>query len=467
LSNEKLEQLEGDENVEDSQIQAKLATQNWDAKLIVTTTIQLFESLLSHKPSKCRKLHNIVNSVIVLDEVQTLPIGLLSPILSVLKELVSRYHVTVVLCTATQPALEGNTPYFKDGFPEKSVENIIPSTLAIDHFKALKRVHYEIPRRDETWTWAQLVRDMEPNPAALVVLNTRRDAIAVLSALGVSSGYTAESIEKRVERSLKESKVLHLSTLLCGKHRKAVLDEVRRRLKAGEPCQLISTQVVEAGVDLDFPVVYRAMGPLDRIVQAAGRCNREGELKNNQNELIRGRVVIFEPAEGSQPPPGEYSKAIQKAKDLLQAEDFTEERLHDPGIFEQYFQELYPLTANDAGELDSKGIQKLRQSWNFRDVGEKFEFIDKNTVPIVVQYDEAVKTRLEEIEHRGIWSKDRAFLQPYMINLPTRVFNKLQDKKEVKPGLDLWKWTGNYDPIRGFPLEQADQDAVYDLFLIQ
>jgi CRISPR-associated endonuclease/helicase Cas3 len=467
LSGEKLEQLEVDENVQDSQIQAKLATQNWDAKLIVTTTVQLFESLLSHKPSKCRKLHNIVNSVIVLDEVQTLPLGLLSPILSVLKELVDRYHVTVVLCTATQPALEGNTPYFKDGFAEASVQDIIPTDLAIEHFQALKRVHYEIPRQGETWTWEKLVQDIEPNPAALAVLNTRRDAIAVLNALGVPSGYTAEPIEERVMRSLKESKVLHLSTLLCGKHRKAVLDEVRRRLKAGEPCQLISTQVIEAGVDLDFPVVYRAMGPLDRIVQAAGRCNREGKLKNSQNELIQGRVVIFDPVEGSQPPKGEYSKAIQKAQELLQSKNFTEEQLHQPGIFQTYFQDLYPLTANDAGELDSKGIQKLRQSWNFRDVGERFKLIEENTTPILIQYDEIIKSRLQAIAYRGICSEDRAFLQPYIINLPTKVFDKLQDKKEVKIGLDLWKWTGNYDPIRGFPLEQADQEVVHDpLFLM-
>lgn len=465
-SDEKNEQLEGDENVQDSQIQAKLATQNWDTKLIVTTTVQLLESLLSHKPSKCRKLHNIVNSVIVLDEVQTLPIGLLSPILSVLKELVDRYYVTVVLCTATQPALEGDTPYFKDGFAEESVQDIIPSDLAVQHFQALKRVHYEIPKQGETWTWTQLVQDIELNPSALVVLNTRRDAIAVLNALDVPSGYTAEPIEERVERSLQESRVLHLSTLLCGKHRNAVLNEVRRRLKVSEPCQLISTQVVEAGVDLDFPVVYRAMGPLDRIVQAAGRCNREGTLER-EGALAKGRVVIFEPAEGSQPPKGEYSKAIQKTRELLQSKDFTEDQLHQPGIFQKYFQDLYPLIANDEGGLDSKGIQKLRQSWNFRDVGEQFKLIEENTTSIVIQYDEAVKARLKEIAHRGIWSEDRAFLQPYIISLPTRIFDKLQDKEEVRSGLDLWKWTGNYDPIRGFPLEQADQDALYDLFLVR
>jgi CRISPR-associated endonuclease/helicase Cas3 len=227
------EQSDSDENVLESQIQAKLATQNWDVKLIVTTTVQLFESLLSHKTSQCRKLHNIVNSIIVLDEVQTLPIGLLSPIVSVLRELVDRYGVTLVLCTATQPALEGQTPYFKDGFPEDSVQDIISIEDTVRHFTSLKRVHYQIPKPGETWTWQQLVQDMQQNMAALVVLNTRRDALAVLNALTVSTDYTTEPIASRVFQVLKISPTLHLSTLLCGKHRQLVLDEVRRRLKNG------------------------------------------------------------------------------------------------------------------------------------------------------------------------------------------------------------------------------------------
>jgi CRISPR-associated endonuclease/helicase Cas3 len=458
--NSKTEDVESDENILTAQQQAKLATQNWDAKLIVTTTVQLFESLLSHKPKKCRKLHNIVNSVIVLDEVQTLPIGLLSPILSVLKELVDRYNVAVVLCTATQPALEGSTPYFKDGFPEDSVRDIIPEKIAVKHFRALKRVVYEIPQQGDSWIWEQLVTDMASSQSSLVVLNTRRDAIAVLNALDVPNGYNAEPIEPRVVASLRESEVLHLSTLLCGKHRRVVLEEVRRRLKDGEACQLISTQVVEAGVDLDFPVVYRAMGPLDRIVQAAGRCNRNGILES-------GRVVIFEPAEGSRVPSGEYSKAIQRARELLQADNFVETMLHEPELFEKYFRSLYPLIAGEKGDLDSKGIQPLRHDWSFRDVGEKFRLIEDGTMPIVIQYDEAVRSRLNDIARRGIWSEDRAFLQPYIINLPSRLFHKLKYKEEVNPGLDLWKWTSNYDPIRGFPLEQLDQTVQPDpLFLI-
>ncbi len=471
LSEAEQEQIETQENVEQTSALAKLATQNWDAKLIVTTTVQLFESLLSHKPKKCRKLHNIVNSVIVLDEVQTLPIGLLSPILSVLKDLVNRYGVTVVLCTATQPALEGSTPYFQDGFPEDSVRDIVPKALAISHFQTLQRVQYNIPQPDNPWTWAKLVEDLNPQPSALVVLNTRRDAIALLNALEVSSGYNAEPIAPRVEESLESSPVLHLSTLLCGKHRQLVLSEVRRRLLAGEACQLISTQVVEAGVDLDFPVVYRALGPLDRIVQAAGRCNREGKLRNAEGELIPGQVVIFEPAEGSKPPPGEYYKAMQKAREFLLAEDFAADQLHRPEIFERYFRDLYGVIDTngkvkvDGGETT---IQALRKSWSFRDVGETFKLIKDDTQPIVILYDDAVAERVGAIAHRGLFSEDREFLQPYVINLPNRVFNKLTDRREVKAGLNLWVWEGNYDPIRGFPLEKTDQEIQPDpMFLIQ
>jgi CRISPR-associated endonuclease/helicase Cas3 len=454
-------QLEIDENIESIKAQAKLATQNWNARLIVTTTVQLFESLFSHTPKKCRKLHNLANSVIVLDEVQTLPIGLLSPIVSVLKELVERYGVSVVLCTATQPALAGNTPYFKETFKPEQVRNIVPDELASEHFKTLRRVTYYIPKAGETWTWEQLTQSVRSHSSALVVLNTRRDALAVLDALGVELSSLDQFPANTVTRIISTAPILHLSTLLCGEHRRVVLAEVRRRLAKQEVCTLVSTQVVEAGVDLDFPVVYRALGPMDRIVQAAGRCNREGKLPD------LGKVIVFDPSEGSQPPNGEYSKAMKVARDILQAPDFDESELHQPGIFEQYFQEIYPLVATAEGELDSKGIQSLRQDWNFRQVGEKFKLIDDNSAPVIIQYDQKVTDLLEQIRHRGIWASDRLRLQPYIINLPKRVFDRTETRQELIPGSNLWLWTGSYDPIYGIPLYVRQQDITYDpTFLI-
>jgi CRISPR-associated endonuclease/helicase Cas3 len=381
--------------------------------------------------------------------VQTLPIALLSPIMSMLKELVDRYQVTVVLCTATQPALEGDTPYFKDGFPLKSVRDIIPERLAKQHFSDLKRVRYEVPKRDETWTWQELKEQIPQEQSTLVVLNTRRDAIAVLDVLGVPPDRSIGLQREKVESVLKSSSILHLSTLLCGEHRRVVLSEVRRRLKHKEQCTLVSTQVVEAGVDVDFPVVFRALGPLDRIVQAAGRCNREGKLKNDRDELINGRVVIFNPAEGSKPPKGEYAKAMQKAQDILQDLDFQEAQLHEPDIFQQYFRYLYSVCSPD-----EKAIQAMRREGNFRDVSENFKLIEDNTVPVIIEYDETVSALLREIERRGLWSSDRAKLQPYMVNLPYYLFNKTTTTKEI--AADIWQWMGSYDPIYGISWDERD-----------
>ncbi len=449
------EQLESDEIFNRERTQAKLATQNWDAKLIVTTTVQLFDSLFSHKTGKCRKLHNIVNSVIVLDEVQTLPIELLSPIVAIMKELVNRYNVTIVLCTATQPALAINTPYFENAFKPEEVRDIIPHELAIEHFTKLRRVDYQIPLAGETWTWQQLVDDL-PHSSALVVLNTRRDALAVMDALGVKKDDSPESvafgvsgsIAQRVAVSVVQSKTLHLSTLLCGKHRQVVLAEVKRRLRDNEFCRLISTQVVEAGVDLDFPLVYRALGPLDRIVQAAGRCNRLGRLENELGELINGRVVIFDPSEGSKAPAGEYTHALNKTRSLLQDPKFNLEQLHEPDIFEEYFQDLYMKL-----DLDKKGIIPLHDYCKYRTIGEEFKLIDDHTMPVVIEYDDDVTQRLRALAHRSICAEDRAFLQPYMVNIPKRLFEKSDSCREVKAGMDLWKWIGLYDSIRGIPLE--------------
>lgn len=395
---------------------ARLATQNWDAPLIVTTTVQLFESLFSNRPSKCRKLHNIVNSVIILDEVQTLPIGLLSPILSVLGELSDRYRVTVVLCTATQPALTGDTPYLKG---LKNVRDIIDPDLAIQHFQNLQRVNYELNLQG--WLWSELVDDLiaHQHHQALIVLNTRKDALAVLDAL-TSHGDDFDRAD-----------IFHLSTLLCGKHRREVLKVVKARLKDNLPCILVSTQVVEAGVDLDFPAVYRAVGPLDRIVQAAGRCNREGKS-------TLGRVVIFQPTEGKVPQ-GEYQTAVDETLRLLKRADLN---LHDPSIFEEYFQSLYLSGA------DTHNIQDLRKRLDFPEVAKEFRLISDDTTSVVVEYDDNVRKRLRELNYRDLNSGDYRFLQPYMVSLRNYEFQQGKDiSPEVAPGLYIWG--GTYHAVKG------------------
>lgn len=420
------------------QAQARLASENWNAPLVVTTTVQLFESLLACRPGRCRKLHNLVNSVIILDEVQTLPLALLTPILGVLRELVRGYGVSVVLCTATQPELEGENLYLQ-GFESGTVRNILTDEQERRFFASLSRVKYEYQAAG--WSWVDLWADIEAHrySQALIVLNTRKDALQVLKTLDDRAGSEygiAETHRENVQQTLRTSRLLHLSTLLCGAHRQEVLTEVKRRLDEGDPCLLVSTQVVEAGVNLDFPVVYRALGPLDRIVQAAGRCNREGNLSEG------GRVVIFDPTEGSTPK-GEYATACVESKRILQR---TGVDLNDPAVFKEYFSRLYQDV-----ETDKHGIQDLRRSLSYRQVAEKFKLINEDTAPVFVLYEMQAQNLARQIHIRGLLASDYRALQPYLVSLRRRDLDQQQALlEEIAPGLMVWR--GTYHPLWGIGL---------------
>lgn len=407
-----------------------LAAENWDAPVIVTTTVQFFESLLSNSPSRCRKLHNISRSVIILDEVQTLPTELLTPILDILRQLVRHYGCSVVLCTATQPALD-DSPYL-EGF--KDVREIVPSPGRL--FTLMKRVEYEIRKSKDRMTWAEVAEEMKKYDQILVVVNTRLDAAKLIEVLGDPEAY-------------------HLSTLMCGAHRREVLAEIRHRLATGQTCRVVSTQLIEAGVDVDFPVVMRAYGPLDRIVQAAGRCNREGKRKS-------GKVIVFEPAEG-RIPQGTYRTATHIAKSLL-AKDGVD--LHNPKIYHQYFQTLYRIVREN---LDAYGIQELRQEFDYPQVAEKFKLIQDDSFPVVVHYapksapgaDPAgellsqIRSNPNPALSRQTWRK----LQPYLVQVPKSKFEQYEVGgfiNEVVPG--LWEWMGKYDPVRGLIPEWNDTE---------
>jgi len=397
---------------------ARLAAENWDAPIVVTTTVQFFESLFSNRPAACRKLHNLAQSIIILDEVQTLPTGLLAPVLEVLQQLVDHYGVTVVLSTATQPSLiDSGSPYLKGLRGE--IREIVPDPAR--YFRALKRVSYDCPR--EAWSWERVVQEMAAEPQCLAVVNTKKDALALLEALNNPG-------------------VLHLSTLLCMAHRREVMEEIKTRLATGRPCRVVATQVVEAGVDLDFPVVLRAMGPLDRIVQAAGRCNREGRLS-------QGRVIIFQPAEG-QVPPGDYRAGHDIAQAMLNRPKVN---LHSPEIYESYFRQLY-----QAVNTDKHGINELRQRLDFPEVAARFKLIEDDTAPLVVRYpreDSPVDNLLQRLQTSGTFLGGQARLllrrlQPYLVNVRRRVLVQYQQQGLVRElPLGLWEWRGNYHPVRG------------------
>ena len=416
-----------EEDARSRQAIARLATQNWDAPLIVTTTVQLFESLFARRPSKCRKLHNIVNSVIILDEIQTLAVTLLEPILNVLKDLGDRYNVSIILCTATQPAFDLNNPYLK-GFPPRSIRDIIPTELAKEHFSVLNRVNYHLPQT--AWSWQDLADDLQQRQIsqALIILNTRKDALSVLDAIKFRQG----------DRGLK-----HLSTLLCGQHRREVLKQIRDRLNNNQPCILVSTQVVEAGVDLDFPLVYRAIAPLDRIVQAAGRCNREGKLE-------KGEVVIFNPQDGKVPS-GEYETAVYETTKLLTRKNID---LHDPNIFTEYFQLLYQDL-----NTDKKEIQKARQSFDYPEVARNFKLIRDDTTPVVINYQDCATEIIQRIKKRGLRSPDLRALQPYLVNLRSHEFKQTAALREpIAEG--VWLWQGTYNELKGIAI--GKEPILYD-----
>lgn len=398
---------------------ARLAAENWDAPVVVTTTVQLFESLFDRRPGRMRKLHRLANSVIILDEVQALPRKFLAPILDALRALCDHYGTTVVLSTATQPAFEV-IPEFADA----SAYEIVPRPDR--WFERLRRVDYERP--DSPLSWKAVADLMRDEPRALAIVNTKRDALALLDA---------------VEAAGRGGDALHLSTLLCGAHRRDVLDAVKRRLDDEKPCLLISTQVVEAGVDLDFPVVLRAVGPLDAIVQAAGRCNREGDLD-------RGRVVVFEPADPS-PLPASYRLAAELGRDATRYALGADGRPDDPGVQRRYFERLLTLS-----EADGEEIQPRRAAFDFQEVARRFRMIEP-TVSVVVRYGDNERQaevdgligQLQDAVRAGYSGRAalRA-LQPYMVAFHASQLRGLGDlMSEVAPG--VYEWTGVYDDGRG------------------
>lgn len=403
-----------------AEIWAKLASENWDAPLIVTTTVQLFQSLLAAKTTPCRKLHAIANSVIILDEVQTLPPQVLTTILDVLRQLVAHYGVSVVLCTATQPALD-DQPDFA-GLP--GVREIVPDPAEL--FTKLQRVRYHWPEQGTKWSWAQVAERMHQERQALAIVNTRRDAAALLVAL-------------------EDDDALHLSTWMCGAHRRAVLAEARRRLQAGNPCLLVSTQLIEAGVDIDFPLVLRAMGPLDSIVQAAGRCNREGKLAD------MGDVVVFVPEEGNMPP-GAYRTGTNVAGVLAGGGSLD---LHDPAVYQTYFRRYY-------GQLDcdAKQVQPVRKLLDYPEVAARFQMIDDATMPVIVRYapqqeeieDLLAKLRKRPAQARGLLRR----LQPFMVSLREHEVKRAERQGlavEIAEVPGIYEWQGQYDNARGIVLD--------------
>ncbi|MDO4565563.1 MAG: CRISPR-associated helicase Cas3' [Clostridia bacterium] len=317
---------------------AYLASENYDAPLILTTAVQFFESLYASKPSRCRKLHNIANSVIIFDEAQMLPVPYLTSCIAAISQLVKLYGCSAVLCTATQPAL---SQIFEKYLPDTKIRELCPKILSKNPI--FKRVSY---KREEKLDDAELARRLCDERQVLCIVNSRKQAQKLFSLMEGEG-------------------VFHLSTMMYPEHRRSTLKTIRERLKAGLSCRVISTSLVEAGVDVDFPTVYRAIAGLDSIIQAAGRCNREGK-----RTLEQSTVHIFET---EQKAPEALQQNIGAARHTLRNHEDpdSEEAIHD------YFSFLLYTLKNEE-ELDKKSIARSVEggAWAFRSTAERFKLID-------------------------------------------------------------------------------------------
>ena len=363
----------------------QLAAENWDKPVIVTTNVQFFESLFSNKSSRCRKLHNMANSVIIFDEAQMLPNDYLKPCIAAMEQLLRYYRSSIVLCTATQPALKN---ILSENIDIASVE-LCPRME--EQFRFFKRVSiHNLERISED----ELVHRLETEHQALCILNTRKRA-------------------QKIYQQVKGEGVYHLSTTMYPVHRKAILDKIRERLKKQERCIVVSTSLVEAGVDLDFQTVYRQMAGVDSIIQAAGGCNREG--KRNADTCF---TYIFS-LEGREDVPGQRQQT-----------EITESLLYDKrnpdslDTINRYFKMLYHFKGDN---LDKKRIMdKFKKSnFQFATVSKEFTIIEENTKTILITREGEAAEVYEELRQKGFTKGLVRKMGQYCVNLHENDFQKM------------------------------------------
>jgi len=413
---------------------SRLACENWDAPIIVTTNVQFFESLYAARTSRCRKLHNIVDSVVVLDEAHLLPPEWLNPCLAAIRALANNYGVTFVLCTATQPAFRQREVNGKQFAGLPNVQELMEGGPHVNKpeelYEALKRVRVHWPTTLATQDWDTIAERIAAHPQALVIVNRKSHARALAEKLPGA---------------------LYLSTNLCGAHRAERINEIRRRLDANReraqdglpvyPLHVVSTQLIEAGVDVDFPVVFRSLAGLDAIAQAAGRCNREGRLE-------RGEVYVFVPPESS--PPGLLLKAEQATRELLALDA-------EPALSPEMFDRFSRLLLAKVNTWDKANICRMLMPGNklelrFREAADKFRLIDNEGLPVIVRWGDSP----DLIDKLDAGKPDRWLLrklQRYIVNVHPDCLRRLLDQRDVRetlPGLYVQANDLIYDEALGF-----------------
>ena len=391
----------------------QLAAENWDKPVVVTTNVQFFESLYANKSSKCRKLHNIVNSVIIFDEAQMLPPNYLKPCMAMIEELLQQYGTSIVLCTATQPALQ-------QFLPEKYVARELCPRRE-EQFRFFERVTYQ---NIDTVTEEEMAEKLQQEWHALCIVNTRKRA-------------------QRLYERLQGEGVYHLSTTMYPAHRRRVLTEIGERLKdeTGKKCIVISTSLVEAGVDLDFASVYRELAGVDSIIQAAGRCNRNGESGKDKSIV---RIFQWEDKErvsGQRQQIDTTQNLLAEGRDITALDNITE-----------YFRRLYRIKGES---LDMKNILEKFDGgdYQFATVAKDFKLIEENTVTVYIDQEPEAKALLQEIRQQGLTKSRMRKAGQYCVSVRKKgeyeKRNMLFDEmyragmlEEVDPGAkDFWVLT--------------------------
>ena len=363
------------------------STENWEAPIILTTAVQFFESIYSNKPGKNRKLHNIAKSVIVFDEAQMLPVPFLRPCLAAICELVKNYGCSAVLCTATQPAVEG---LLREYAPDASVRELCPEPEKM--YQAFRRVNYI---DDGELSDEELIERLRERRQVLCVVNSRRQAQALYHALG------------------ENEESFHLSTMMTPYDRRRLLREIRARLNDGRACRVISTSLIEAGVDVDFPEVYRALAGLDSIIQSGGRCNREGKRSAEESQ-----VHIFRTSAKA---PRMLEQNISAAERILR----TCQEADSPAAIHAYFEFLL-YTLKDDRQLDEKDILNHVRNLRFKSAAEAFKLIDGADYTIYIPVGEG-KDLIQKLRKDGPSRELLRKLGPYTVAVYRQYFTQLCD----------------------------------------
>ena len=410
-------------------------TENWDAPLIVTTSVRFFESLFSNHPSDLRRVHNIARSVVILDEVQVLPRPLLAPLLSMTDELSRDWGCSFVLSTATKPAFErGDASQSKDlRWEQGKVREII---------SAPKELHRRLRRVSIDWRiskpvdWPEVASWLLGHEQALCVVNVRDHASQLFDL---------------IEPEIADGSLFHLSTRMCPAHRLDVIAEIRRRLRENLPCLVVSTQLIEAGVDLDFPVAYRALGPLDSIVQVAGRADREGLLTAALGRPA-GQLIVFKPVD-HKTPPNEYEEATGLTETLAKTRDIQPD---DLASMAQFFEDYY-----GNADLGTKFLE-MRKEGNFRTLADEFEMISSRTQDVFVPYATGKAFIDELFRIRQLTAALRRGLQRFTVGLQPWEFRAAKDTvlSELTEESNIWiAGDASYSRAKGFQIA-ADSERL-------